>query len=151
MDAKKKKRIIIWVSVATLLGVGSYVAWKYFKSKAKPQTPDAPQQSTTPSSETATGQNSSPVAPFNTGAYQAAWQQAKKENRLTFYFEGKVYSAANGKVVPNPFKNKEQIIAFQTFVKNVMKDNSIGVIDGLWGPRTAAAMIKYANQYYANK
>lgn len=35
MDAKKKKRIIVWTSVATILGIGSYLLYKWLKDSGK--------------------------------------------------------------------------------------------------------------------
>ena len=35
MDENKKKKIIIWVSVATILGVGGYFAYNWFRNRPK--------------------------------------------------------------------------------------------------------------------
>jgi hypothetical protein len=164
MDAKGKKRIIIWVSVAALLGVGGYVAYKLVKAKRDKKKAEeeaalaVASSSTTPTSSggsapTSSGSSSSGSnsASESTAAYEAAWNAARKAKTLAFSFQGKVYSSVTGQVVPNPFQNTSQIRAFQSFVKNTLKDNSIGNVDGLWGVKTASAFIKYASLYYANK
>jgi len=161
MDAKTKKRMIIGVSIAVLLGVGGYVAFKYVKAKrdkknaeddaAKPATPTTSTPTPSGSSGSSSTNTSEPSAPSNTAAYEAALNAARSSKALAFSFEGKVYSSVTGRVVPNPFTSQQQIATFQSFVKNRLKDNSIGAIDGKWGVKTATAFIKYASQYYANK
>ena len=72
MDAKGKKRIVIWVSVAALLGVGGYFAYKFVKAKRdkKKAEQDAASTPSTSTSSSNSAPSSTPLIPnpFNTKA-----------------------------------------------------------------------------------
>ena len=94
MDAKKKKSIVIWVSVAALLGVGGYFAYiklikpKLDEMKAKKAAEEAakqaaslgstpaPNSGSTPSSG---GSSSAPLYPDDTRKFQD-WMDANRPN-----------------------------------------------------------------------
>jgi hypothetical protein len=65
MDAKGKKRIVIWVSVAALLGVGGYFAYKFVKAKRdkKKAEQDAASTSSTSTSSSNSASSESVVPP----------------------------------------------------------------------------------------
>ena len=151
MKPLTKKRIIIWTSIAVILGVGGYFGYvkvlkpylQRIKGEKDGETPSESLTSTTPPPSEGSTNNST--------AYQAARQKAWDAKVLAFSFQGKVYSTQTGRVIPNPFKNTEQLKAFQNFVLNNLKDSSIGTVDGIWGVKSAIAFIKYATQYYLKR
>ena len=90
MDTKRKRRIIIWVSVVTLLGVGGYVAYRLFKdSRDKKKAFDeankpaeANAQTPTPSGNSAPKENfetSAPLYPDDVKKFQD-WMDRYKPN-----------------------------------------------------------------------
>lgn len=72
MDAKKKKRIVMWVSIAALLGVGGYIAYKLVKAKrdkkkAEEQALNVAASTTSTNTSTPSG-SSAPTGSFTTSA-----------------------------------------------------------------------------------
>jgi len=145
MDTKGKKRIVIWVSIAALLGVGGYFAYKFVKAKRDKKKAEEEAKKLAESS------SSAPTASGNSGSivdtYESARATAIKNNALAFKFGGKIYSTQSGKVVPNPFETKEQLKAAQTYVYYTLNDTAIGTPDGEWGVKSASALIKYGTAY----
>jgi hypothetical protein len=70
MDAKRKKRIVIWVSIAALLGVGGYVAYKLVKAKRdkKKAEEEAKNVAQSSSSTPTSSGGSAPTGSFTTSA-----------------------------------------------------------------------------------
>jgi hypothetical protein len=154
MKPLTKKRIIIWTSIAVILGVGGYFGYvkvlkPYLQRIKGEKDGEMPSESLTSSSPTPPPSSGGSVS--NSNAYKEARQKAWDAKILAFSFQGKVYSTQTGKVIPNPFKNKEQLTAFQNFVITKMNDNSIGTADGIWGVKSAIAFIKYATQFYLKR
>jgi hypothetical protein len=156
MDTKRNKRIVIWLSVATLLGVGGYFAYtkiikpKLDEMKAKKAAEEAAKlAASTAASSTPSSGSSAPTEGSKTTAelFRETRQKAWDAKILAFSFQGKIYSTNTGQIVPNPFKTKEQLIAFQEYVLYTKKDSSIGTVDGIWGVKSAIALIKYFNDY----
>ena len=145
MDTKGKKRIVIWVSIAALLGVGGYFAYKFVKAKRdkKKAEEEAKKVSESASSTPTSSGNSVPKA----DDYNSARNTAIKNNALAFKFGGKIYHTENGRVLTNPFTSKEQLKAAQTYVYYTLNDTAIGIPDGEWGVKSASALIKYGTAY----
>lgn len=149
MDSNKKKKIVIWVSITMLLGVGGYFAYtklikpKLDKKKAEEEAKKLAESSSSTSTSTSSG-NSGSIA----DTYESARATATKDKKLAFKFGGKIYSTQSGKIVPNPFKTKEQLKAAQTYVYYTLKDTAIGIPDGDWGLKSATAYLKYGQSFF---
>jgi hypothetical protein len=122
MDAKKKNRIVIWVSVAALLGVGGYFAFKFIKKmkakKAEEEAAKLAASTTTTTSPTPSGTSAPKPKP---------------------------------PIISNPFKSKAELTAFQNWVLTMYPfDRAIlgkTGADGDWGTNSANAWTKYGTAY----
>ena len=117
MDAKGKKRIVIWVSVAALLGVGGYFAYKFVKAKRdkKKALQDA-------ASTSSTSTSSSNSAPSSTSSIISNPFKTKQELQT--------------------FQN--WVLTMYPFDRAIL--GSTGA-DGVWGKNSANAWIKYGDAY----
>lgn len=127
MDAKKKKKIVIWVSLTMLLGVGGYFAYtklikpKLDERKAKKAAEEAAKLAAlTPAPSTPSGN-----------------------------------SAPKPAIIPNPFKTKAELTKFQNWVLTMYPfDRQIlgkTGADGDWGKNSANAWTKYGTAYTASQ
>lgn len=149
MDAKGKKRIVIWVSIAALLGVSGYVAYKLVKAKRdKNKAEEEAKKVAESSSSSPTSSGSSAPKPDDSSEYNSTRATAYNEKKLAFKFKGKIYVTKTGRVFSNPFKDEAQTMAFQKYVYNNLNDKSIGIPDGKWGLNTATAVLKYGTAFY---
>jgi hypothetical protein len=107
MDANKKKKVVIWVSITMLLGVGGYFAYtklikpKLDEKKAKKAAELAAANAAANTSTPATSSNSAP-ATNTTPDYWAALKTARSIGAPTFVFEGKTYDTKTGRVFVAP-------------------------------------------------
>jgi len=120
----KNKALIYIAGLGVLVGLG-YFGWKAYRKKhPKNETPPPPP--ITPGGETP------PVNPM-----------------------GSTPSVKPGGTTPsnyttNPFKTKDELLAFQNWVISTKKDTSIlgsAGADGLWGQKSASAWDKYGKDY----
>jgi hypothetical protein len=155
MKPLTKKRIIIWTSIAVILGVGGYFGYvkvlkpylqriKGEKDGEKPSESLTSTTSTTSTTPPTSGGNS----PTSAESFRQARQKAWDAKILAFSFQGNTYSTETGKALPNPFKTKQQLIDFQNWVVYTKKDSSIGKVDGAWGVKSAIAGLKYYLEYF---
>jgi hypothetical protein len=158
MKPLTKKRIIIWTSIAVILGVGGYFGYvkvlkpylqriKGEKDGEKPSESLTSTTSTTTTTPPTTPPTSGGNSPTSAESFRQARQKAWDAKILAFSFQGKIYSTNTGQIVPNPFKTEQQLIDFQNWVVYTKKDSSIGKVDGIWGVKSAIALIKYFNDY----
>ena len=146
MDAKGKKRIVIWVSVAALLGVGGYVAYKVIKNKRDQKKAEEDASKTNTPASTPSG--NSATKPDDSSEFNSTLATAFKDKKLAFRYKGKIYVTKTGRALSNPFKDEAQTLAFQKYVYNNLNDKSIGTPDGKWGLNTATAVLKYGTALY---
>jgi hypothetical protein len=122
MDANKKKRIVITVSIAALLGVGGYFAFKFIKKmKAKKAEEEAAKLAASTTTTTS-------PAPSGTSAPKP-----------------------KPTIISNPFKSKAELTAFQNWVLTMYPFDR-GILgktgaDGDWGQNSANAWTKYGTAY----
>lgn len=149
MNPQTKKRIIIWSSVAVILGVGGYFAYKKllkpFLDKRRQQKNEGEQPSTT-ATPTQTSSGQSPKT------FAQAKKEAADNGRFAFQFEdpyeGKAYfSVKTGNrifspVAMPPMSQKGSITKVQQAIKKL--GGNI-VDDGVFGINTANAIAKYWN------
>lgn len=118
-----KKKYLVWGAIATIVGVGYYY-WnkgKEERERRKQEKKDA--DDSTPDTEQG-GQNNT----SNTGSTPPA----------------------NTPVSDNPFKTKDELKLFQTYVEKVKRDTDILKpygIDGEWGKASRKAWAKYGKDY----
>jgi len=115
MDTKGNKRIVIWLSVATLLGVGGYFAYtkiikpKLDEAKAKKAAEEAARLAASTAAPTTPSSGSS--APTNaTPDYWAALASARSLGAPTFVFGGKTYDTKTGRAYVPPAASGESAI-----------------------------------------
>jgi hypothetical protein len=123
MDTKGKKRIVIWVSIAALLGVGGYFAYKFVKAKRdkkKAEEEALKNAASTTSTNASTSSGSSAPKPT---------------------------------LISNPFLSSDELRKFQNWVLTMYPFDrailgSTGA-DGKWGNNSANAWTKYGQAYLA--
>ena len=119
MDAKGKKRIVIWVSVAALLGVGGYFAYKFVKAKRDKKKAEQDAASTS-----STSTSSSNSAPSSTSSIISDPFKSKDELQ----------------------KFQNWVLTMYPFDRAIL--GSTGA-DGVWGKNSANAWTKYGQTYLA--
>jgi hypothetical protein len=152
MNPQTKKRIIIWTSIAVILGVGGYFGYKKllkpYLDKRRKQNNEGEQ----PTSTATTTQTSTTSSGQSPKTFAQAKKEAADNGRFAFQFtdpyEGKAYfSVKTGNrifspVAMPPMSQKGSITKVQQAIKKL--GGNI-VDDGVFGINTANAIAKYWN------
>jgi len=123
----KNKSLIYLAGLGVLAGLGyfGYKAWR--KKHPKNETPPPPPPTITDGGTTPSGGTTPPVTPSG--------------------------GTTPSNYTTNPFKTKDELLAFQNYVINTKKDSSIlgsAGADGFWGQKSASAWDKYGKEYLTN-